>query len=415
VDLHHNLFYSYRGPIIDAADSERQLENNLTKALINMLSLGGEAVWRPFLNDLGLADATGTKFLLQRRNLPAGSAAMKRDRILLGISKKKSAWEPDAGADAGETYESVPDAWVYGEKFAVLVESKVNDDDFSQGQMQAHLARLRSIESGTPAITRKKTWGQIHRLFNDLLPKLTESSAQLLVQQFIQFLEYSGMSEFTGFRLDHFNYFLLHDDEDARRWILGQLRCFAKAVRDRLREFEAFYEDFDVGNLKRSDSECWVAFGPKGDAYRKVTHQTLSLGPGGLRVYVNIELKPATDRLKSVLKKPNAPLLTALRQLHEFEPFELKLDERTQRQFRTFDYIPKMMLHSSLLIAATDDAAWSVFARTVDRLPLPYLRIERLVSAQTLIELSKGGPDAVVQLVVEMFQKNDPVVKMLNA
>jgi hypothetical protein len=41
MDLHHNLFYTYRGPTIDA-DRDPQLENNLTKALINTLRLGAE-------------------------------------------------------------------------------------------------------------------------------------------------------------------------------------------------------------------------------------------------------------------------------------------------------------------------------------------------------------------------------------
>ena len=35
MDPHHNVFYGYRGSIIDADHRERQLKNNLTKALVN--------------------------------------------------------------------------------------------------------------------------------------------------------------------------------------------------------------------------------------------------------------------------------------------------------------------------------------------------------------------------------------------
>lgn len=66
MDLHHNIFYAYRGPEAASTDRDRQLENNLTKALMNTLRLGGEAVWRPFLAALGCTGATGAKFLLQR-------------------------------------------------------------------------------------------------------------------------------------------------------------------------------------------------------------------------------------------------------------------------------------------------------------------------------------------------------------
>ena len=58
MDLHHNLFYGYRGPISDEGARERQLENNVTKALVNTLRLGGEPVWRPFLAELGVPDAS---------------------------------------------------------------------------------------------------------------------------------------------------------------------------------------------------------------------------------------------------------------------------------------------------------------------------------------------------------------------
>jgi hypothetical protein len=138
VDLHHNLFYSYRGPSTDA-DREQQLENNLTKALVNTLSLGGEDVCRAFLAEIGIADMRDAKFLLQRRDLPIRSAKDRQKRVLLGISKCESKCLFSPGVD--KPYDSVPDAWVYGDGFAVLVESKVNGD-FSPEQMQAHLEYL---------------------------------------------------------------------------------------------------------------------------------------------------------------------------------------------------------------------------------------------------------------------------------
>jgi len=412
VDLHRNLFYSYRGPDTGISDRDRQLENNVTRALVNTLELGGAVVCGPFLAEfLCLSDASDPKFLLQRHDLPLGTATTKRDRMLLGISKRELDWA-DTGTNG--TYESVPDAWVYGDGFAVLIESKVDDTAFSQEQMQAHLTRLQSIGRAPPRIVRK-TWGQIHGFFENLLPRLTDApSAKLLVEQFIQFLEYSGMSEFTGFRLDHFNYFLLHDDEDARIWVREQVEYFATRVQARLYELEPFYEACDIGTLKRTDAYCWVAFGPGGGAYRRKTHQTMSLGANGLQVFVNTELKTATDRLKSVLKQSGSAFRAALQNLHAFNPFELVLEERTQRQASLYDYTPKMKLHSSMLGETTGDVAWTAFAQTVDRLPLPYLRIERLVPAKKLLELSKGDPLPVVQYVVEILRRNHAIVSLLN-
>ena len=409
MDLHHNLFYGYRGPNTEGADRDRQLENNVTKALINTLCLGGQTVWRPFLAELGLTEEVSKSlFLMQRCDLPAGPAANRRNRVLLGISKRKSDWS--LGGRAEWSSDSLPDAWIYGDGFVILIESKVNDGDFSPGQMQAHLARLWSSNETPPDVVLK-TWRDLHSFFHKLLPSL-KGAEHLLVEQFVQFLEYSGMSKtFTGFRREHFEYFLLHDDEDARRWVRDQMTDFADQVLARLHEFDPFYAGCDVGVLRLSDAYCWAAFGPR-KSYRDVTHQTISLGSDGLCVFVNTELKSATDRLKTVVSRCGDNLRAALQKMHRYEPFNLVLEKRTQRQASLYDYTPQMRLHSSMLAdAATSDVAWMAFTRTVQQLPLPYMRIERLVLPSRLIKPT--GTDAV-QKVVEILQRNHAVVKLLN-
>lgn len=409
MDLHHNLFYSYRGPITDDADRDRQLENNLTKALINTLKLGGETVWRPFLAKLGLAGVPHD-FLLQREDLPGG-AVNRRHRVLLGISKQESAWSPSAGTEA--TYESRPDAWIYGDGFAVLVESKVNGD-FLSDQMQAHFSRLQPIIGTLPTI-KLTTWKQMHLHFSGILPSLKDTASRLLVKQFTEFLEYTGMSGFTGFKREHFDYFVLHDDDDARRWVRDQIDDFANQVRTILHKHAPFYEDYDIGNLKQSASYCWIAFGPPNSEYRKVTHQTMSLAADGLKVFVNTELKAATDQLKGVVRRCGDELRNALQILHRFEPFTLVLEERKQLQASLYVYTPKLRLDSSMLVdETTADVGWESFAQTVKLLPLPYFRIERLVSPPKLLELSKCDPPKAVQYVVEILKHNHQVVNLLN-
>ena len=415
MDLHCNLFYSYRGPDTRSVDRDRQLENNLTKALINTLELGGESVWRPFLDALGLTKTSHAKFLLQRRDLPSRAAASKRDRILLGISKEPSNRSPSRRREI--RYESLPDAWVYGDTFAVLVESKVGDSDFLPSQMESHRARLWQNGGKAPKVV-KKTWQEIHRLFCDILPSLTDgSSTDLVVSQFIQFLEYSGMTDFNGFRPDHFDYFILHDDDDARRWVRDQVDGIAAEVKKRLRKVSSFYEAFHVGQLPLDRSDCWCGFGPEKGA-RKLTHQTMFLRSDGIAVAVNTELKPATERLKRVLRDSESALLfrKALKEQHKREPFELIIKERVYAgRPRCFDYDLKMRLTSSMLTAKmTSDVAWTTFTETIRLLPLPYLKLERLIRRNELLELSKRDPAKAVERVVTSMKRNHEIVEMLN-
>ena len=73
------------------------------------------------------------------------------------------------------------------------------------------------------------------------------------------------MGEFTGFKREHFDYFVLHDADDARLWVRDQITDFAAHVRTALRKSvdSSFYKHCQVGKMERSKSYCWVAFGPE--------------------------------------------------------------------------------------------------------------------------------------------------------
>jgi len=275
------------------------------------------------------------------------------------------------------------------------------------------LARLHSTEDGAPEIVLK-TWAEIHGFFRKLLPRMPEPAA-LLVRQFVEYLEYSEMSGFTGFRQDHFEYFLSHDDDDARRWVRDQFADLAGRVQRELRAFSSFYTAFDVGVLKSADACCWAAFGPDRRKYRRVTHQTISLSSDGLQVFVNAELKPASERIKRALKRAADTVRAKLADLHAFEPFDLVLEERTRRQVRLYDYTPKLRLHSSLVADETaGDDAWKAFVETFQLVPLPYLRIERLIPPIGLLQLPEDGGAGAIDLLAGILKVNHAVVDLLN-
>jgi hypothetical protein len=258
-------------------------------------------------------------------------------------------------------------------------------------------------------------WERIHRFFSVLLPSLTDTSSRLLVTHLIQFLEFSGMTGFVGFRPDHFDYFILHEDDDTRRWVREQVDDFAAQVLVGLKGGAPFYENYDVGNLKLVDTYCWVAFGPQDNAYRSVTHQSLALTAAGLEVFVNTELKPATDRVKDLLSRNPDTFRKELENQHKLEAFYLIVEKRTQRQASLFDYTPQLRLHSSVFSdLTTGDIAWEVFCKLFKVLPLPYLRIERLVPRAKLLDISKEGPSKVIRHIIELLLRNHPVVNWLN-
>ena len=299
-----------------------------------------------------------------------------------------------------------------GDGFAVLVESKVAGD-FIDAQMCSHLARLRASGDGPPTVILK-TWRDVHRLFRRLRPRLS-GIPSLLVGQLAEYLEYSNLSGFIGFRREHFDYFLTHDDEEARQWVKSQVEDLAQRIQMRLVAFDGFYESWDMGTLRKSDSYCWLAFGPANGSYRKVTHQSVAMSSNGIRVFVNAELKPAVDRIKQVLKQRSDLVYAALLKLHETEPFSLVLEERIQKQASIYEYTPKMRLHSSLITdQSVGGPAWTAFIDTVMKLPLPYVRVERLVKPAALLGASSGDEGAAIEMITDAMRQNHGVVQLLN-
>ena len=167
--------------------------------------------------------------------------------------------------------------------------------------------------------------------------------------------------------------------DDARRWVLEQVEDFASQAQANLHKLAPFYEYYESVPLNGLIRTVGLLSGRA----RIVTHQSMSLEANGLKVFVNAELKPATDRLKSVVRRSGNILRDTLQDLHVYGPFEMALHERNQRQASLYDYTPKICLHSSMLADVnTREVAWHAFSHTVQQLPLLQVSIERLYRPQ---------------------------------
>jgi len=220
-DFHRNVFYYYRGAQRSNKDRDSQLENNTTKALINTLDHCGDAVALRFLDWLGIETAGQVKYELQKETI--GDIGNKSQRLLLGIVPAKEEDNPCAeGVAAGSR--GIPDAWLYGDDYAVLIESKVMGS-LEPGQMRKHLHKLQAGTAQQPEY-KVRTWAQVHRFFK-ALPNEIKDVTDLdtwLIGQFTQYLEWRGMAEFAGLEQGMFDYFRPDSRDDGdRQWVYGLL------------------------------------------------------------------------------------------------------------------------------------------------------------------------------------------------
>jgi hypothetical protein len=415
VDFHHNVFYYYRGSKAEERGRERQLEDNTTKALINMLEHGRERVVAPFLEWLGIPKDQNPRFYLQRHTLPDPTVRKKELRLLLALLPKTEflpleAWQNPAPG------ESRPDAWIVGKDFVVLIESKVLARA-DQEQMMLHFNKL--LGGDKPPKYRETTWAEIHRFFLDLRPRLQGLEAWL-VQQFTEYLEVIGMNDFCGFRQDFFDYFFTHDDEDTRKWVKHNMETFARNILDELRKSIPFYQYVDLGRLSLSDIYCWAAFGPKETrdhkAYRNLAHQTISADSQGLNIFVNVERKPAVEKLRDKIRKSQSEWRKIVSQLHEHSAFSLKIEERIQKQAQNYDYRPICVVESAYLSdPRLADVSFTYLESLLEQIRLPYVTLVTRVGRQEAIQASEANYGRkLIEKITSLMAGFHPLVEFIN-
>ena len=389
-DFHRNVFYYYRGAQQSNKDRDSQLENNTTKALINTLDHCGDAVALRFLDWLGIKTAGQVEYELQKAT--TGDIGSKSQRLLLGIvPPAKQEDDPCAEGVAAES-ESIPDAWLYGDDYIVLIESKVRGP-LEAGQMRKHLHKLQAGTAQQPEC-KVRTWAEVHRFFKalpDELKNVTDLN-RWLIGQFTQYLEWIGMAEFAGLEQGMFDYFATRPDgrnDDDRQWVYGTMQSFAARVLERVQSIDSsFYEDYHVGQLQLKGDYCWAAFGLRDKKFKPQAHQTMSLYEHRLDVFVNVELKPAVEKLKKKIRQDKQAFREIILRLPA--PFTVQLEEKRQKVASQFDYYIVARLYAVNRKDSTKlgEDEFDYIENFLERTHLPYLSVRRSINRNQALDLS---------------------------
>ena len=298
---YHNIFHYYRGPRESASDYE-QIENNLTKALVNTLELSSAEVANAFLRWLGVRNPPPfqkLRFDLQRAT-PSRPVYQGLHGILLCIAGSADG-EPEAAAvtsrsDASPPRRDIPDAWVYGTRLVVGIEAKLRQPD--EEQLQRYQEKLEYLTGARPVLKRV-SWKEVSDHFRASLMRGGNTVDGLLIRQFVKELEMIGQASFTGFEAMHFD-FDPADREDWG-WIRGVLTRLADDVRSRAGLGD--WKTWLPGRLSPARTRyAWVGIGPEAPSVGAKPHITLALTPGEVEIYASFNTAQAMRPLRWLLK-----------------------------------------------------------------------------------------------------------------
>jgi hypothetical protein len=424
-DFHHNIFYYYRGPRQSKQEEyDQQLEDNTTKALVNTLKHCSPAVALKFLEWLGITASGKFEVELQKPTIGKEKIRHTSQRLLLGlvVEPEKNGDSICAKLEGPADGNSRPDAWLYGEDFVVLIEAKVGGASLQPNQMRCHFSKLQEGTRQQPKC-QVRTWAEVHQFFVTFLPEWKDNN-KWLVEQFIQYLEWKGMSEFTGFDEGVFEFFIQSEkDIDTKKSIRDTIKLFADKVLygpEGLQAFNtSFYESYHVGNFGLEDDHFWVAFGPK--KFREVSHQTITLYDYGLDVFVNVELSPAINKLRAKIRNEKQKFRAIVSDLPE--PFGVRVEERKQKRPRFFDYYIIATLEAGVRkdyhlgpygLKDPQSNGFDYLEALLEQIQYPSLSVKKHIDRKDVLELSKGNGEALVDEVLSIMREFHPLVEFIN-
>lgn len=415
-DFHRNVFSYFMGASQPDHDRQKQLEDNTTKALVNTLEHCPRNVAAAFLEWLGIPHVRRVNIVQQKASIGDERIHRKSERLLLAIvgTRPKDGDSLFQRLPRRSAQESRPDAWLYGDDFVVLVESKIGDSNLDCNQMACHSQKLR------PTRCKIVTWSDVHAFFIGLVGNLTDPRSRWLVEQFTQYLEWTGMTEFVGFKEEMFEFFVASErDPDTKQWVRGAVEGLGDKVlngKGGLKRFNEFYSDKHVGNLASDSDHYWVAFGPA-ENFRKRAHQTISLYEQWLDVFVNVELLPAIKRLRKKISSGGFRKVMCDLPV----PFTVHIEERKKtKRPRVFDYVPTADVEAGIHkrrrygLIDTSSPGFDYIEKLLSEIEFPYLSVRQRIDRARVLELSKPNGDALVAEVLGILKGFHPLVEFIN-
>ena len=245
-DPHKNIFYYYRGPSKKQEEDiiyDKQIEDNTTKAFINCLEYCDNNLFKQFIDYFNLKFKYSSK-----------------PQYLLQVSKSKSR----------------PDAQIKAVDSSIYIESKVAAG-ISSEQLYNHLKELNkndillliTTNTNDKIVERKNLkhikWSDIHKCFSSYEPK--SSKEKFILNQFNNYLEVIGLSEFNGFTNDDFDFFI-NVIEDYKPIVRNKLEKFSNKVYEKLDcKIKSIYVDKHIGIILKKPENIW--FGIRKDQKTK--------------------------------------------------------------------------------------------------------------------------------------------------
>jgi hypothetical protein len=301
------------------------LENDVTKALLNLFEHCSKKVLSAFLRMINIKKSSEA-FDLDFQITDSITYRQKKKKILLSITPTSFQSKSDP---AYLSATSRPDACIYSEDTAILIEAKTQSPLIEE-QIESHIKEY----LGTNTERRRITWEEINETFNSLKKSLNEKD-KFLLTQFCRFLGLIGIAEFTGYTSSDFEMIGSRDKIPKEDW-LDFTRILKKKNEKFINQFRKEIEpSFKFKNFKTHNTSLWSIIYFYDDNPNIGVNEYPNLNFGlyeyGLEISVNAEIKSSIRLINRRLKnKPDEfdKIANAIKDFHFSLHYKLQFRPR---------------------------------------------------------------------------------------
>jgi uncharacterized protein YggL (DUF469 family) len=378
---YRNIFMYYRGASVDETQADRQLEDNITKSLINLFEHSDKNLLKDFLKSIGvIISPDDVVFDLQ---------------VALPFSR--------------------PDALIRTNECDIYIESKFGAS-FDCDQLQNHLD---NIEGYLLYISKEKykedikqnycdgnviflTWTDIATFIikesDNTYPENTVTS--FLSKQYINFMEELNMIPFRGWTNRDFESFLVTDNqnpkiaEEERKRVKEKLEQFLNESKENIDQKCDFYKGSEliIGNLDKE--HVWAAIQFRDGRLVNQIHVSVIMNAYNFSIGIQIEGYQPTQKAIQKIKNDKEGFQKILEKLTDFN-YVIRKRYQIQASKWDSDVVAQIVIGQEIT-----DADLDYIVKKMEKYKYVELRIPRIYEKHKVIDKGEGFIEECADTIV---------------
>jgi len=319
---YRNIFYYFRGAHSPDKLGDKQIEDNTTKALINTLEY---------------SDVQLLYHLLEYLKIPF----IKNQIPKYDLQVAELLSRPDAQIRVGKK-----DYYIESKVQAPLEEPQINNHLVSIDEsiliiITPRNSDLDAVKKINSSRLKFITWEEIYILFSSSLIISKKEADNLILIQFLKYLESIGMAPFNGFTKENFDSFLYIEDDpkkEIRSIVKQKFKKYLDAIQEEIKSIPAYKGlKVEVGNLQQNSHSIWGTLSEVSKDKVQIPHFNFVLDRNAFSIGFIVEGKvPADSFYKYVKTRPE----TLLKLLSKLDEFHYELQKREYQRIRIYKNIP---------------------------------------------------------------------------